>query len=224
MQNNYTADEVWKDIDGYEGLYQVSNFGNVKSIDRIVTRIKDGAELHLKGKVLLQQVDGSGRYWMVSLSKNGKLKTYKVHVLVAKTFLPNDDPNLIVMHKDEKNLKYDGVCNNHCDNLMWGTVAQNSASEVARLRNSLAQDKKGSKNPMYGKTQSEETRKKISAKLKGKGGRMSRSKSVVCDGVIFTCITDCADKYNIKACAMMSWLRGDRPMRRDFVEKGLSYV
>lgn len=217
-------EEIWKDVVGYEGLYEVSNFGLVRSIDRVVTRKTDGALCYLKGKKLTQQIDSSGRYWMVTLSKNGVEKSYKVHSLVAKAFLPNNDSSLIVMHKDEKNLKYDGVCNNAANNLEWGTLAENSSSPVARERNAASKNMVGENNPMYGKTQSEETRRKISVKLKGKGGRVSRSKRVVCDGVLYDCVTDCATAYGVKACTMMSWLRGDRPMRKDFMERGLAYV
>lgn len=216
-------EEVWKDIAGYEGLYQVSSFGRVKSLDRVIEKNDETTE-YRSGKILTQQIDASGRYWMVSLSKNGKLKSYRVHVLVARTFLPNEDDSLVVMHKDEKNLKYDNECNNYVNNLKWGTSAENSSSELARKRNSEAHNFSGANNPMYGKKHSEETRKKISDKLKGKGGRLSRSKKVVCDNIIFDCVTDCANKYGIKACTMMSWLRGDRPMRKDFVKRGLSYV
>lgn len=216
-------DEVWKEIFGYEGLYQVSNMGRVRSLDRVVIK-NNGIETRLMGKILTQQIDASGRYWMVTLSKGGKERSYRTHTLVAKAFLPNDNKNLVVMHKDEKNLKYDKECNNCVSNLKWGTVAENSSSEVSRSRNSKAHNVSGENNPMYGKTHSEETRKKISMKLKGKGGRVSRSKKVICDGVVFDCVTDCADEYGIKACTMMSWLRGDRPMRKDFIDRGLSYA
>lgn len=217
-------EEIWKDVVGYEGLYEVSNFGLVRSVDRVVTRKTDGALCYLKGKKLTQQIDSSGRYWMVTLSKNGVEKSYKVHSLVANAFLPNSNSFLVVMHKDEKNLKYDGVCNNRVDNLEWGTLSENSSSPVARERNATSKNMSGENNPMYGKTQSEETRGKISAKLKGKGGRISRSKKVVCEGILYDCVTDCAMTYGIKTCTMMSWLRGDRPMREDFKERGLAYV
>lgn len=215
--------EEWKDIHGYDGLYQVSNMGRVRSSDRTVLR-RNGVAVRFKGKYLTPHADAAGRYWQVALSKGGTEKTYRVHVLVARAFLPHADGNFVVMHKDEKNLKYDKECNNCANNLKWGTVAENSSSKMSRQRNSAARNVAGKNNPMYGKTHSDETRKKISKKLKGKGGRISRSKKVVCDGVVFDCITDCAYEYGVKACATMSWLRGDRPMREDFADRGLSYV
>lgn len=214
--------EIWKDISGYEGRYQVSNLGNVRSIDRYYVR--NGNNVFLKGKELAKQVDASGRYWMVTLSKNGKEKSFRIHILVAKAFIPNPNNYPIVMHKDEKNLKYDGECNNDSGNLQWGTLKQNSSSPVARERNSNTKDRAGHKNPMYGKTQSEKTRLVISEKLKGKGGRCSRSKKVICDNILYDCVTDCARQYNIKEATMMSWLRGDRKMREDFVARGLRYA
>lgn len=74
--------EIWKDIEGYEKLYMISSYGNVKSLERI-----DNNNHLVKERILKLQKDKDG-YLFVSLCKNGKLKIYKVHRLVALTFIP----------------------------------------------------------------------------------------------------------------------------------------
>ena len=77
-------EEIWVDIKGYEGLYQVSNLGKVRSVDREV--IRNGRITKLKGKVLKQNVDSKG-YLCVNLSKENKTKTVRVHRLIAIAFI-----------------------------------------------------------------------------------------------------------------------------------------
>ena len=92
--------EYWKPVVGYEGHYQVSNFGRVKSI-------KFGKEIILKPRK-----DKCG-YYSVVLYKNGIVKKYYVHRLVAEAFIPNPNNLPCVNHKDENKL------NNSVDNLEW---------------------------------------------------------------------------------------------------------
>lgn len=92
--------EEWKDIEGYEGLYQVSNMGRVKSL-------KFGKEKLLNG---CKDKDG---YFQIKLSKEGKVKMYKVHRLVAQAFLDNQNNLSEINHKDEDKT------NNCVDNLEW---------------------------------------------------------------------------------------------------------
>ena len=109
--------EIWKDILGYEGLYQVSNFGRVRSLDRIVKE-KNGKNKFLKGKIL-KYILVYGGYMVVRLSKNGILKNYYVHRLVAQAFLDNPDNLPQVNHKDENPL------NNVVSNLEWVSAKYN---------------------------------------------------------------------------------------------------
>ena len=90
--------EIWKDIKDYEGLYQVSNWGRVRSLDRLGTDRRK-----LKGKILSPR-ERSG-YWCVSLRKDGNNIDISVHRLVAVAFIPNPNNFPQVGHKDEKNLK-----------------------------------------------------------------------------------------------------------------------
>ena len=93
--------EVWKDVPNYEGLYQVSNFGKVKSLKR-KTKNSETTFRIVKEKVLKPKKNKTG-YLFVSLSKNGKIKNFNVHKLVSQSFL-NDvldgTQKLVVDHID----------------------------------------------------------------------------------------------------------------------------
>ena len=105
-----SREEIWKDIKGYEGLYQVSNFGEVCSSYKY-----KGIQKHL----LHKGVNRCG-YYIVSLRKDKKDKTYLVHRLVAKAFLPNDTNQPVVNHIDGNKL------NNNINNLEWCSHSHNT--------------------------------------------------------------------------------------------------
>lgn len=95
-------EEIWEDIEGYEGLYQVSNLGRVKSLDRVSIDC-DGRPHPIKGRIMKQSIGGgNGFYWTIGLSKYNVKTTFLVHILVAKAFISNPNCLPIVMHKDEK--------------------------------------------------------------------------------------------------------------------------
>lgn len=99
--------EIWKDICGYEGIYQVSSFGNVKSVNR-------------KKQILLKLNKNKEGYYRVGLSKNKKRKWFSVHKLVAMAFLENVENFPCINHKDENKL------NNQVDNLEWCSYKYNN--------------------------------------------------------------------------------------------------
>lgn len=109
--------EIWKDIKDYEGLYQVSNLGRVKSMDRIITR-KDGISQFRKGIIKIPKINSDG-YHTVTLSKNGNNKTLGIHILVARHYISNPENKSEVNHIDF-NRK-----NNRVDNLEWCTHQEN---------------------------------------------------------------------------------------------------
>lgn len=110
--------EIWKDIIGYEGLYQISNLGRVKSLPR--HRVVGWADYWSEEKILKQSINNGG-YKYLWLHKNGERKTYKIHRLVATAFLENPHNYRCVNHKDENRQ------NNIADNLEWCTHSYNNS-------------------------------------------------------------------------------------------------
>lgn len=115
-----------RDLEGYEGLYQISNLGNVKSLDRYIIN-KNGDKQYFPGKYLTQGI--SDNYLKVTLSKNNKQRTFRVHILVARAFIPNPENKPEVNHIDG-NKK-----NNKVNNLEWNTRSEN---ELHAYKNGLA--------------------------------------------------------------------------------------
>ena len=107
------TNSTWKPIKGYEGLYEVSDKGQVRSLDRINHR---GTKY--KGRILRNRNTPNG-YYAVMLSKNGIEKIYTVHRLVATTFIPNPENKEEINHKDGNKKK------NILENLEWVTRSEN---------------------------------------------------------------------------------------------------
>ena len=124
--------EEWRDIKGYEGAYQVSSYGRIRSLDRIVER-KTGNYKH-KGRILKQNDDTHG-YLKVNLTKHDKKKTFKVHRLVAQAFIPNPNNYTVINHKDENKT------NNKVENLEWCTSKYNNNYGTIQKRHSETKKK-----------------------------------------------------------------------------------
>lgn len=101
--------EIWKDIPGFEGLYQLSSFGRVKSFPRETTR----------GGIMAVGIGTTG-YYYVKLTKNGKRKHLRIHRSLAELFIPNPENKPCINHKDGNKL------NNSFDNLEWCTSSENN--------------------------------------------------------------------------------------------------
>ena len=147
--------EIWKPIAGYEGFYEVSNLGRVKSMGMAYTM--NGAIINKPSKILSACDDGKG-YLRLHLKKNKVSKNHRVHRLVAEAFVDNPLKLPKVNHKDG-NKK-----NNHADNLEWCTQAENVAHAYANGMSKrcvpvpvVAIDEKG--NEYYFKSQCEAARK-----------------------------------------------------------------
>lgn len=115
--------EIWKDIEGFEGLYQVSSFGRVKSLRYWGS---DRAQI-------LKLTDDKNGYKILGIWKNRKRYSKKVHRLVAEAFIPNPHNFPQVNHKDEN------PANNHVENLEWCTCKYNINYGSHNLKNALAQ-------------------------------------------------------------------------------------
>lgn len=109
--------EYWQDIPGYEGLYQASTYGRIKSLSRYYKTGRGGIQL-LPERILKENLETQG-YFGVLLC-NGKQKRYRVHRLVAITFIPNFNNLPCINHKDETRT------NNRVENLEWCTQAYNN--------------------------------------------------------------------------------------------------
>ena len=116
-------EEIWKDIKGYEGHYQISNFGRVKSLARIRFKKSKPYNISIPEKILSPGPCGNRaktRYKLVNLYKNGQKTMKKVHQLVAVHFIPNPENKPHINHKDADR------GNNCICNLEWCTTKENA--------------------------------------------------------------------------------------------------
>ena len=143
---------VRKPVKGYEGYYEVDQFGRVFSLDRIV-RVTDGSRVYdkpLKGGQMKQSMHDKG-YKTVALTKDGKTKTVFVHRIVAEAFIPNPDNLPMVNHMDEDKT------NNFAENLEWCTASYNRTYGKAIEKHARK---------LRGKNHTEEHKQKISDSMK----------------------------------------------------------
>ena len=126
--NYNTEKEVWKDVVGYEGLYEVSSLGRVKSLRR---------------NIIMKQKKVKG-YNMLNLTKAGKQKGETVSRLVGRAFIPNPENKPQINHIDENKQ------NNHVDNLEWVTAKENSnhGTRTSRVINNLERTSEKQKTPI----------------------------------------------------------------------------
>lgn len=164
-------DEIWKPVIGYEGLYEVSNLGHVRSLNRIVNSsdrfFHQLTRIHY-GKTLTPSLEQNG-YLTVRLCYQQKVKAFSIHKLVAQAFIPNPNNLPQVNHKDEDKT------NNCVDNLEWCTAKYNCnyGTRSIRLSNKLKgrvftdDQKQHMSESQKGKVVSDDIRKKISESHKG---------------------------------------------------------
>lgn len=171
--------EIWKDVQGYEGLYQVSNLGRVKSLVR---------EHYCKKERILTNVKLPNGYIYVRLCKDGKGKNVRVHRLVAVAFIPNPENKTEVDHINA--IKTD----NSVNNLRW-------ASHKENIRNPLNMVHLiGKNNPMFGKKHSEETKEKIRknhANFSGDLNPRARKVKNIETNEIFVTVKSAGKKYGV---------------------------
>lgn len=150
-------EEIWKDIKGYEGLYQVSNLGRVKSLDREILYLVKGkynAKRFYNGKIVTP-FSLKNEYLCVSLHNGKNTKKRTVHRLVAEAFITNYENKPTVNHKNH--IRTD----NRVENLEWATYPE-QCDEIQKERK-----RENSKNRDYSYLRSPETVNKIRKALKG---------------------------------------------------------
>lgn len=123
--------EKWKWVVGYEGLYRVSSFGRVRSVDRVVTN-RHGWPRSYKGRILKLGKD-SNSYLQVGLSKNGRSRYFFVHRLVLTAFVSPRPPGLQCRHMDGDST------NNRLGNLKWGTRQENYKDSIRHGTNACGE-------------------------------------------------------------------------------------
>lgn len=156
--------EEWKPVVGYEGLYEVSDWGNVRSVDRVIQQYNASAgrvvDRHFKGKELRNTLNFEG-YCVVSLSHG---KQAKVHRLVAEAWIPNPENKPIVGHTKTMDNGLEDKTANEVWNLAWMTPEENS--NYGTLCERISERMMGDKNPMYRVKRSIESRLKQSITLR----------------------------------------------------------
>lgn len=198
--------EIWKDIKGYEGLYQVSNLGRVRSLDRYVKQNHNTKQLK-KGKIIQPTKNHKG-YLGLKLCKENTSKKVSIHRLVAQTFIPNLENKPQVNHIDGDKT------NNRIENLEWCTNSENQIHAYKMGLNKVT----------------EEQRRKISQRQKGrkvteKEKRIRREnaknkKKVKCinTGEVFESIMDASRKTGInsggisRTCRKLKHSAGKHPI------------
>ena len=117
----FGMNEIWKDIEGYEGKYQVSNLGRVRSLPRIcISRNASGEYRFLTKVKILRTFEQRSGYRRVSFGKGKDKRAFLVHRLVGFAFVPGYREGLFINHKDEN------PSNNRADNLEWVTALENN--------------------------------------------------------------------------------------------------
>ena len=118
----------WKELKRYEGLYEINEAGDVRSVDRYLAAGKHDSRIY-RGKLKKPVKANQFGHTKHQLWKDNKLEQAYVHRLVAENFILNPNNYPLVMHKDNN------PANNHIDNLMWGTKKMNTQQMITEGRN-----------------------------------------------------------------------------------------
>lgn len=190
--------EEWKAIEGYEGYYEVSSSGRVKSLERTVKR-SDGQVRKLNSRIISGSFDTDG-YRQCKLSKNGKYLTVNIHRLVAQAFIPNPHNLPEVNHKNFNRT------DNRVENLEWVSHNDNVAYSIKAGRHFCTRDLTGDNNPNYGNDalkryykENPAEAKRILSRPRGQNGKAKKIRII--DGSTnaivgeYGCIIDCAEAF-----------------------------
>lgn len=179
----------WKDIPGFEGLYQVNPLGEIKSLEKRWITGRGNGRAHIQPEKIIKPFISNFGYYRVSLSKAGKYKKLHVHTVVAMSYIPNPFNKSQVNHKDGNKL------NNTVENLEWNTPSENMQHAFDNGLN-YTSDKK----------------RKVLSK-RHSGGKNVNAKAVIdtSTGRRYECINDAAKDLGISAHNLYAYLRGANP-------------
>lgn len=192
--------EIWRDCKHYEDLYEVSNFGRVRT--------------KKTGHYKIQNSNGKG-YLFVELWANNKGKKEYVHRLVAMTFIDNPDNKPTVNHKDEDRQ------NNHVDNLEWMTYQENNNYGSHNERAKETRRKNGFNERQRKLWRSDENPAKKNPKY---GSLNNNAKKVICDNKIFDTLKQCAAYYKVNYGTFRGYMCDAERMPKRFIDMGLRYA
>lgn len=170
--------EIWKDIKSYENIYQISNFGNVRSLNRCYYD-SNGFKHEIKQRQLKPAINKYG-YLQVGLSLNNKIKSFTIHVLVANAFINNVENKPTVNHKDGNKL------NNFVNNLEWATKSEQATHALEHNLRKLP-------NSWVGKFGSEHCRSKSVIKYDLNNVELKKYESII----------EAANEYNVNSTSII---------------------
>lgn len=189
-------DEIWKPIDGYEGKYEVSNMGRIKSLPREAWN--GHGIMVLRERILRPGINSKG-YESVNLYIKNKRENVLIHQVVAKTFIPNPEGKPCVDHINT--IRRD----NRVENLRWCTQKENCNNYVTKIK--LSHSIRGENHPMWGKKGADNPHSRTVAQFT-KGGQLIKT---------YPSALDAAKAMNVQRGAIYRAISGFRRYCRGYI-------
>lgn len=190
--------EEWKDVEGYESLYQVSNLGRVKSLEKHFLRAyKDSYRTRTIPAKILKPFPTRTGYLLVKLTQNKTAKCFQVHRLVANAFIPNPQ------HKPQVNHINGVKTDNYISNLEWVTAQENTFHKNHILGFKFSEEtKENMRKKKLGISLNEQTRKKMSEAHKGKTPVNAKKVKCINTGKIYNSAREASLSLNLNKNAV----------------------
>lgn len=190
---------IWKDIPGYEGLYQVDQCGEVKSLEKRWITGRGNGRPHVQKEKIIKPFLSKFGYLRAVLWKQCNYKKFHVHTLVALTFIPNPKNKKQVNHIDGNKL------NNLVSNLEWNTPSENIQHAFDTGLHVI----------------NEKTRKAVSTRHKGGNNINAKRVIDIVTGRQYDCIKDAADANGISVWNLYAYLQGRNPNKTNLRYAGV---
>lgn len=186
-------EEIWKDIKGYEGLYQISNLGRLRSLDRYVRHKKIKSLRLLKGKIMSPTISNSTGYLVSTLYNKGKGKQVTIHRLVAETFIPNPENKPEVNH-------INGIRDDdRVENFEWVNRSENQLHAYKILKRGYKLPNKEQRKKYLDEVSKEIIQYEMQIFIKEKARYKSIREAERKTGIVRTSISKCCRKKQEKA-------------------------